>query len=588
VLTVAGLAIMATDAFTELLWNYLCVPRQADGSAYAPSSILSHGSSDDEVLSRPGDGDNAGFSPAADLGSLPPSATGGPVIDPSRIEAGSGALAYLREVQAFINIIQHTADGSTALPSAAGGYGSLHVGTSVDAAAFSVTAPSSAASTTDQTAPSGPGEGPGSDAGPGVADPADDSGPDASQFMWIGNADAAQAIAEACAIDPGLSHVMGIAGTTIQSVLPGPGGIGAVLDAAASQVNWNAQFNILADGDSASQSMEIRASNTPDFAQMDRHAATQDVSTGGNGSTNEAALTGNDAGYDLIIVTGNYYEYNIVLQVNIVFDNDLIRMLFGGGSGDGSYESTASAGGNSSVNEAGIVKAGLGAPLLLGGEYHQTDALLQYSFLSDMDVLKAAAVMLGIGGSEMSYDLLQSILAGGNSQQNGLSVNEIGTDANLWSLDSLGALKLNFFTGEDSLDALLTLDEGEDLAPGTLYVDGDYAEVNVLVQVNVVFDSDTIDQDAMAHGNQAGQDAAAGGNNANNAAYIIDTGSSAVLVVAGDYYESNTVIQANFIQDNDTVFQDADTSSPQHVADASEQDDAVPHGVTDSLYSMSA
>ncbi len=578
---------MATDPFTELLWNHVCVPRLMDASALSPLSVLSRHPDGYETLPEAGNMGAAGSGALVDLGSLPASLTGGPVVDPGRIEAASGALAYLREAHAFINGIQHTAEGAIGSPSLAAGSGlmglDMPLGTtetavSVGTSEAVVPSPSVLVPLADE---------------PVITDPdggtsAGESGPDASQYMWIGNASAAEAIAKACFIDPGLSHVMDMARTTIHGVMPGVEGVGAILDAAVTHVNWNAQFNILQDSDEIGQSLTVASFDTPAHFQTDWHTAAQNVTAGGNTSTNEASLQGSDPGYDLIIVAGDYYEYNIVLQINIVFDNDFIHQLFGAGAADGSYEGEANAGGNSSVNEAGIIKVGLGAPLLLGGDYYQSNAFLQYSFLSDMDILKAAAIMLGIDGSETSYDLLQGILAGGNSQQNGLSVYEVGASANLWSLESLSALKLSFFTGEDSLGALLTLDEDETLAPGTLYVDGDYAEVNVLIQVNVIFDSDTIDQEAMTGGGRAGQDASSGGNTANNSAYIIDTGSSAVLVVAGDYYESNTVIQANFIQDNDTIFQEAEISAPQHALASSDQDDALPHGLTDSLYSMSA
>lgn len=555
---------MSTDPFTEMLWNHLCLPRQVDAGYGIPFSVLTHKHGQNGALSLYNDA-SAAVPTGPDVGTVPDTAStkaSSTLIDPVTPDHGSGALAYLREVNAFINTMQHTTDGLTS--GYAGG------GAHTFATPGGLTA---APSDGDPISPS---------AINAVPEEAGPTGYNASDFFWIGNTSAAEALAQACNIDPNLASVMQAARSALDVVTPGHGELSAIIDHATVQMNWNAQFNVMMDNDRITQSVSMTTAGDGAW-----QTTSQDITSGANAAANNAQIGEVDTGYDLIVVTGNYYEYNIVLQVNIVFDSDTIRQLLSGGLGGGSYEGDVSAGGNTTTNEAGITHVGLGGPLLLGGDFYQTNDLIQYSFLSDADIAKAAAAMLGLEGAD-AYELMQSILAGGNSQGNNLSVLEIGTAANIWSLNDLSALKLAFFTGHGSLGELLTLGNGE-VGSDTLFVDGDYAEVNVLIQFNVIFDSDTIDQDALAGGpGSAGQAVSAGANGGSNSAYILDSGTSAVLVVAGDYYESNTVVQANFIHDNDTIFQDVDQTPQTQLAMSADPDEVHVPVLSDALYAMSA
>ncbi len=97
-----------------------------------------------------------------------------------------------------------------------------------------------------------------------------------------------------------------------------------------------------------------------------------------------------------------------------------------------------------------------------------------------------------------------------------------------------------------------------------LFVDGDYHDINLIVQVNIIDDSDSNVVDATATGahNLSGdgfgafdfdQFAGSGGNTTVNHAVIIDdNGGFGAQVVAGNYTEFNVIVQQNVLFDGDT------------------------------------
>ena len=96
-----------------------------------------------------------------------------------------------------------------------------------------------------------------------------------------------------------------------------------------------------------------------------------------------------------------------------------------------------------------------------------------------------------------------------------------------------------------------------------LFVSGDYYDINTITQINTLIDADqAINANAE---NGTSQGVAAGGNIALNEAQIVDPGTlSASNYLGGDAYEESVLIQVNIITDSDTVIiHDTNTLVPE-------------------------
>ncbi|TPN85527.1 type I secretion protein [Mesorhizobium sp. CU2] len=104
--------------------------------------------------------------------------------------------------------------------------------------------------------------------------------------------------------------------------------------------NWIQQYSFITDNDTTILSSSgVRTS----------------VGTGDNTAINDVSLSELGHYYDLIIIGGNFYDANVIHQVNFLIDNDLIGAVDGfSTSGPGSY-STA---GNLLWNDATIINVG--------------------------------------------------------------------------------------------------------------------------------------------------------------------------------------------------------------------------------------
>jgi hypothetical protein len=96
-----------------------------------------------------------------------------------------------------------------------------------------------------------------------------------------------------------------------------------------------------------------------------------------------------------------------------------------------------------------------------------------------------------------------------------------------------------------------------------LYIIGDYYDLNVISQINIVADVDFsiqfLEQVSGAAGG-ATQHVTSGGNTATNAAEIYDVGSAYDQFLGGEYYEDSLLVQANLVEDaNDVRNGDTDT-----------------------------
>lgn len=233
-----------------------------------------------------------------------------------------------------------------------------------------------------------------------------------------------------------------------------------------------------------------------------------DLQTGGNQQVNLTEVRGIDS-YDLIVVMGNYYRADWIYQYNIVLDPDSAKVLATGGADD---ETTVTTGFNQLINLATI----------------ETYDSAEFKELN-----------------HARRELMEAI-------GEGHTILIPHSDWNLYGPG--GTLKV-------------------------LYVPGDYYDVNVITQVNLLIDADQSIQASASGGTTQG--IAAGGNTAINEARIIDPGTlSTSKYLGGDAYEESVLIQVNMITDTDTVtIHDTQTLVSELVAFAqqTEHDRGPPH-----------
>jgi hypothetical protein len=178
---------------------------------------------------------------------------------------------------------------------------------------------------------------------------------------------------------------------------------------------------------------------------------------GENGALNLAQVSELGA-YDLIIVGGNLYEFNAIVQVNVLLDDDAVRQAIDGPPGSQSVDAS----GNTLSNDAAIVRIGgdsykpltgdpaaladaiadmqtefdptlaTGLPgngtdtlkvLYITGDYYNYNLLLQTNVLNDADQIQqaAAAGTPAIASSEGGEDagtVIQTAVTDGNALQN--------------------------------------------------------------------------------------------------------------------------------------------------------------------------
>ena len=213
------------------------------------------------------------------------------------------------------------------------------------------------------------------------------------------------------------------------------------------------QENLIVDNDIAQQT----ATNTHFTA-----------ATGANAQTNEMLLFEYGETYDLIIIGGNLYEFNAIVQYNILLDDDLLEL-----SSDGSSDTimSANAGENVLTNDASIINIGggdrfqdmnedaqylaeqvgdevetfdstliqglpgNGSPtfnvLYISGDLYDVHAIYQINVMSDMDV---GSQELSAGeaqdGDPKADAFTQEMASGGNELTNTATIYDVDSTSN--------------------------------------------------------------------------------------------------------------------------------------------------------------
>ncbi|MGO4676006.1 hypothetical protein AB4Z40_24175 [Bosea sp. 2YAB26] len=260
------------------------------------------------------------------------------------------------------------------------------------------------------------------------------------------------------------------------------------------------------------------------------------------------------------VMPGSFYDVKSVIQFNGLNDSDRIVQ-----AENGTYFDVKS-GENAQLNLAQITGLDSYDIIIIGGNYHRADWIYQYNIVLDSDSAKLFATG---HGSDITV-----VTTGFNNLTNLADITTYDSVAfkpmQQAHYDLLGALDQN--------STILTPDANWQLNGnrfGTLhvlYVPGDYYDVNVITQINVLNDADQVIQANAQPGTTQG--VAAGGNTVLNEAHIIDPGTlSTSKYLGGDAYEESVLIQTNMITDTDKVtIHDTQTLVPELVAFAHDVD----------------
>ena len=351
-------------------------------------------------------------------------------------------------------------------------------------------------------------------------------------------------------------------------------------------VDWSVQLNGVVDGKS------ISAADYTGFENSE-FDATADIS--GKSFGNSARAVDGQDWQGTLWVEGDYHEFNTIVQVNLLWDNDQIALHSGGAAGAGSGASGAvvRSGENQQANTA-LISA-------LPGEGEQADGpswsnpnrlviggatthnkVVQVNVIVDTDRIDFNLDAI-LGDTLGSLDFA-SVYSAGHVQEN---ESTIVTRPSTFAVDQSWRSFL-----DDHDDGFFN------------YVIGDYLEINTVMQVNATFDRDIVDRtsasesqalatwqaEAAEHDAAGREIISSGGSLQFNTASLLKNDHSDVLFVGGRYTEYNLVLQINVMDDSDVIEQiigrGRGNEAEQDVADQGSDGHGGEHGEGSSQLAM--
>jgi hypothetical protein len=254
------------------------------------------------------------------------------------------------------------------------------------------------------------------------------------------------------------------------------------------------------------------------------------------------------------VMSGDFYDVKSIVQFNGLDDNDRTVQ-----ADSGTYFNLGT-GENQQINLTKITGIDSYDIIVIGGDYHRADWIYQYNIVLDPDY----ATLYAAGGEDGDT----TVTTGLNSLTNKATIESWDATAFKPMLDAHHELMGLLADGATVLvpDGDWQLYGSASGTLRILYIPGDYYDVNVVTQVNFLVDGDqSIQASASA---DTGQGVAAGGNSALNEAYIVDPGLlSTSNYLGGQAYEEVVLIQVNIVTDSDTVtIHDTSTLVPELVA----------------------
>ena len=270
-----------------------------------------------------------------------------------------------------------------------------------------------------------------------------------------------------------------------------------------------------------------------------------------NSSPNGAAATAN---WQVDVYRGSFYDVKSLYQFNNMIDGDTVTQATSG------IYASFQTGQNGQTNFAQVSGLDSYDLIIITGSYHRADWIYQYNIVLDVDVV----TMLAAGNADGSAQVTTGF--------NGLTNNAIIATYDSDAFKPMNGAHTQLMDALANGDTILAPNPEWQLAgsaTGTLrvlYVQGDYYDVNVITQVNLLYDVDQVVQ--ASNSAEAAQAIATGGNIALNEARIVDPGIlSGSKYLGGDAYEASVLIQTNIVTDSDTVqIHDTQTLIPEFVA----------------------
>lgn len=260
------------------------------------------------------------------------------------------------------------------------------------------------------------------------------------------------------------------------------------------------------------------------------------------------------ARWQVDVFRGDFYDVKAVYQFNDMIDGDSTAQTT-----NGTYFALDT-GLNGQVNLAQVSGLDSYDVIVICGSYHRADWIYQINVVLDCDWVT--------GLSASDEDGAEQVTSGFNRLSNSATISTYDPAA----LKPMGDGQTDFMTALASGQTSLLPNPDWEIAGNVsgsmrvLYITGDYYDVNVVTQVNLLNDVDQVIQ--ASDSPAAAMGAATGGNLASNEAIIIDPGAlSTSSYLGGDVYEESVLIQTNIVTESDTVvIHDTQTLVPELVA----------------------
>ncbi|HDZ75647.1 MAG TPA: hypothetical protein ENH55_23365 [Aurantimonas coralicida] len=358
------------------------------------------------------------------------------------------------------------------------------------------------------------------------------------------------------------------------------------------ETNSIRQVSIHADGRDGPPGLEHRPSEIYNIANFERLDATPGSDPGPG-----VGVADFPRHYQVDTIDGDIQISNFLSQVNFVMDGDRISLT------SVSQSVTVTTGGNESYDAYQFMKMLDSYDLVvIGGNVYEGNFIEQINVMSDVDTIDNRLV--GDGASGLSGS------TGGNLMVNDAQITNIGAIGDFQALTPhMRDLVAKFAAGDTDGSADLGSDLAFLQAQGirVLYITGDVYELNVVAQMNVLDDSDTIlasdgvVADFMADAGNVDWTISTGGNAVINRAAIVDADDVAhIRFIDGEYYADSMLLQADFVAGHEGVdIFDVDTLAPEIIAFTTEDpvanDDAttmhhtfMPDSQSDGLSVMTA
>ncbi|MXQ10718.1 hypothetical protein [Microvirga makkahensis] len=256
----------------------------------------------------------------------------------------------------------------------------------------------------------------------------------------------------------------------------------------------------------------------------------------------ETAAKGNWIGpsglkVDVTIADGDLFDVKSLVQRNWISDNDEVVQ------NSTASHSAVFVGGNIQSSSAQFLDLGDYDIIVVLGDYHEFNLITQTNILIDDDIV---APMNGEGASGGTAH------GGRNTLVNDASIENRGVQDFRDVPDPLESLIATLDRqGHPGLDEWANFGGAATGHFNVLVVRGDYWDINVISQTNVVVDADVAAQHQA--NSQGEQWLTTGGNQLANMAKIIDVGAIYDKYLGGEHYSDAVLVQAEYVDVSATV-----------------------------------